>query len=253
MKKSTEKRDSNAMNRVNGVLPPHKPAGVTGNNLLDVEVDETVVGTKVKRGRKAKAEKTEAPAIVSVPALDIRLMTCRIVGDASLIVHKFSEKTKRQMADKQMQKASLGRQAKDPQEDFENSLHRLPDGPKGKKRYGFPAIAFKCAAVTACTSLNKALSKTAARQAFHVIGDMVEIEGDPSMREDMVRVGPSKSADIRYRGEFKTWSCILKIRYNARVFSMEQIVNLLNTAGFGVGIGEWRPEKNGQNGLFHVE
>jgi hypothetical protein len=29
-------------------------------------------------------------------------------------------------------------------------------------------------------------------------------------------------------------------------------VNLFNTAGFGVGIGEWRSEKDGQHGMFHV-
>lgn len=209
---------------------------VSENGVLDHETE--------KPSRKIIEVKTP----MDIPSLDIRLMTVKIIGDSSLIVHKFSEKTKRQMADKQTGKASQGRQFKDPEEEFENSLHRLPDG-----GYGFPAIAFKCAAVTACTSLNKTLTKTAARQAFHVMGDMVRIEGTPKPRQDMVRVGPSKSADIRYRGEFLTWSCMLEIRYNARVFSAAQIVNLLNTAGFGVGIGEWRPEKNGQNGLFHCE
>ena len=31
-----------------------------------------------------------------------------------------------------------------------------------------------------------------------------------------------------------------------------QILNLFNTAGFAVGVGEWRMEKDGQYGLFHV-
>ncbi len=39
---------------------------------------------------------------------------------------------------------------------------------------------------------------------------------------------------------------------NSGAISAEQIANLLNTAGFGVGIGEWRPEKNGSYGRFHV-
>jgi hypothetical protein len=29
-------------------------------------------------------------------------------------------------------------------------------------------------------------------------------------------------------------------------------MNLLNTAGFAVGVGEWRPEKDGQYGMFRV-
>lgn len=60
-------------------------------------------------------------------------------------------------------------------------------------------------------------------------------------------------ADIRYRCEFKEWSAVVKIRYNASVLSEAQIRNLFNVAGFGVGIGEWRPEKDGSFGMFHVE
>jgi len=37
------------------------------------------------------------------------------------------------------------------------------------------------------------------------------------------------------------------------MISDEQVVNLVNTAGFGVGIGEWRIEKKGEHGTFHVK
>lgn len=42
------------------------------------------------------------------------------------------------------------------------------------------------------------------------------------------------------------------MRFNRNVLSAAQIVNLFNTAGFGVGIGEWRSEKDGHYGMFHV-
>ena len=35
-------------------------------------------------------------------------------------------------------------------------------------------------------------------------------------------------------------------------YSVEQIVNLFNVAGFGIGVGEARPQKNGSWGMFHV-
>lgn len=60
------------------------------------------------------------------------------------------------------------------------------------------------------------------------------------------------TADIRYRPEFKHWRVKLPIKYNADKISLEQLVNLFNLAGFGVGVGEWRPEKDGQYGMFHV-
>ena len=33
----------------------------------------------------------------------------------------------------------------------------------------------------------------------------------------------------------------------------EQLIGFFNLAGFSVGIGEWRPERNGDHGMFHVK
>jgi hypothetical protein len=194
----------------------------------------------------AAAEPRAAQRIV-LPRLDIQQIRIRLVGDTPLICHRWSEKAKKQILNKQMGTADAGKAHKDPDADYRESLYPLPGG-----GYGFPAIAFKNAAVTACTSLGKAITKVAARQAFHVMGELVPIEGEPRMREDMVRVGMG-TADIRFRGEFPEWSATITVRFNARVLSAEQIVNLFNIAGFAVGIGEWRSEKDGQYGLFHVE
>jgi hypothetical protein len=192
---------------------------------------------------------------IALPKLDIRTIKVRIVGDAPLIVHRWSEKAKKQILDKQMGVASAGTEPKNPENDYRESLYVIepakPGEPFESGRFGFPTIAFKNCAVTACTSLGKSVTKVAARQAFHVIGELTEILGVPSMREDMVKVGVG-TADIRYRGEFTEWECDLLIRYNARVLTAEQITNLLNTSGFAVGVGEWRSEKDGSFGLFHV-
>lgn len=202
------------------------------------------------------AEPTQKAVAIVLPKLDIRTIDVRLIGDSELVCHHWSEKTRKEMLDKQMGEATAGKEKKDPVRDYHESAYVLKPAPKGKpfedSEFGFPAIAFKNAAVTACTSLGRAVSKVAARQAFHVIGEMVRIDGRPHMREDMVRVGMSKVADIRFRAGFTEWACTLRLRYNARVLTDQQIVNLLNTAGFAVGVGEWRPEKNGAFGMFHV-
>jgi len=183
---------------------------------------------------------------VVLPPLQIETVNVTLIGDTPLIVHRWSEKAKKQMLDKQMKKATAGKEAKDPERDFRESLYVLEDG-----SYGFPIIGFKAAAVTACTSIGS-MTKVAARQAFHVDGEFAVIEGDePTMREDMVRVVMG-TADIRYRGEFRNWFTTIAVKYNANVMSAEQILNLMQTAGFAVGVGEWRPEKDGQYGRFHV-
>lgn len=195
---------------------------------------------------------------IELPRLAIETIEIPIIGDSPLIVHKFSEKAKKQMLDKQMKKASAGKEAKDPWRDFVESMYWLdgmPDKPTEddvtKGRFGFPAVGFKAAAVTACTSIGS-ITKVAARQAFHVEGEFIEIKGQPpSMREDIARVGMG-TADLRYRGEFNPWGATLTVKYNANLMSAEQVVNLFETAGFAVGVGEWRPERDGPYGRFHV-
>lgn len=185
------------------------------------------------------------PIQITLPPLNLQTMQVTLIGDSPLICHAWSVKAKRAMLDKQMKKARPAKAAKSPEDDFEASLYKMEDG-----RYGFPAVAFKSAAVSACRFV-EGVKMTEARGAFHIEGELVLIDGEPTSREDMVRVGMG-TADIRYRGEFKEWRAVLTIKFNANAVSPEQIVNLLNTAGFGVGVGEWRPEKNGSFGRFHV-
>lgn len=190
--------------------------------------------------------KAESPnKVIELPALKIKMMKIRLVGDSPLISHRWADKAKKQMLDKQMKKAKTAKDAKDPEADYKSSLYVHPEG-----GFGFPSVAFKSAAVDACSHV-EGVTKVEARGAFHILGDLVKLVGKPSMREDMVRIAMG-SADIRYRGEFKEWSCELNIRYNESVLSAEQIVNLFNTGGFAIGVGEWRPQRDGSFGMFHV-
>lgn len=238
-----------------------------------------MVQTAVKRrGRPPKAAANGAGAAqtvatakappetqqIELPRLQIQRCQITIVGDSPLIVHKWSDKAKKEMLDKQMKVAKQGRAAKVPEQDFLDSMYFLnTDGTLAKTPsvssrpnlarclFGFPVVAFKAAAVDACTHIT-GITKVSARGSFHIDGEFAVIQGVPHMREDMVRVGMG-TADIRYRGEFSQWRTQLTIRYNTNVISVEQIANLFNTAGFAVGIGEWRPQKDGSYGMFHVE
>jgi hypothetical protein len=199
-----------------------------------------------------------AATAIELPPLALETIEIPLIGVSPLIVHAWSEKAMRAMADKQQKKATKGREAKDPFADFAGSLYWLskkPETPTGEDieaaKFGLPSIAFKNAAVTACTSTG-AITKVAARQAFHIDGEFVEIIGPPpAMREDVARVGMG-TADLRYRGEFDPWGVRIKVQINTAVISAEQVVNLLNLAGFAVGVAEWRPERNGPFGRFRV-
>jgi hypothetical protein len=188
---------------------------------------------------------SDQPLITQIPVLEINRIEFTLIGDSPLICHRWSDKAKKAMLDKQMKRAQTAREAKNPEEDYAATLYKDEAGD-----LAFPAVAFKSAAVDACSHVAE-ITKVQARGAFHIIGEWVKISGKPSPREDMVRVGMG-TADIRYRAEFKKWSVKLKLRYNSNVLSAEQIINLFNTAGFAIGVGNWRPEKNGSFGMFHV-
>lgn len=184
--------------------------------------------------------------IVQLKPLNKQQLQIRIVGDTPLICHRWSEKAIKMILDKQAKKAKTAKEVRNPEEEYRASLYHMEDG-----SFGFPTVCFKNAAVDACSHID-GITKVLARGAFHPLGELTKIEGTPHMRTDMVRVGMGV-ADVRYRGEFSTWACNLNVVYNANVLSAEQIVNLVNTAGFTCGVGDWRPSRDGSKGMFHVE
>ena len=213
--------------------------------------------------KKATAE------VIEIRPIQIKTFTVHIVGDTPLIMHAWSEKAKREMLEKQMKVTKTkSRDAKNPVEDFIRSMYWLSPMPKemtmesfeeaiaNGARFGFPITAFKQAAISAAYRMGWAKDKMSMRGAFFIDGDenqMLEIKSDaPIMREDMVKVGIG-TADIRYRGEFRNWSADLNISFNENgQYSPEQIVNTINAGGYVCGVGEWRPERDGQYGMFHV-
>ncbi len=150
-------------------------------------------------------------------------------------------------------------------------------------RFGFPCAAFKMASIAAGFRMGWAKNMTSLRPAFFIEPDsdgyfagdlevdyemktihivpnqfryepMVEIHSEPPViREDMVWVGMG-AADIRYRAEFRNWYADLKVAFNANgQYSKDQVLNLINAGGYACGIGEWRPEKDGQYGMYHID
>src|SRR4030042_22602 len=112
--------------------------------------------------------------MVHLQAPDLRRVKIDIVGTAPLICHRWSEKAKKQILDKQTKQATQAKEAKNPEKDFRASLYVIEGG------YGFPSIAFKAAMVRAGTYAD--MKMTYLRGAFHVEGELVRIEGEPTMR-----------------------------------------------------------------------
>lgn len=226
----------------------------------------------------------KATETVTIKPLSLKHVKIRIVGDSPLITHAWSEKAKREMLDKQTGEGKTKKHpTKMPFDDFARGLYWLTKMPTENiidpatqelrdvvteelfnkaiadgARFGFPADSVKMAANAAAYRLGFVKNQTALRGAYFINadengGDMLEIKGcTPMMREDMVRV--QMSTDIRYRPIFENWYMDAVIEYNASgQMKIGDIINCINAGGYACGLGEWRPEKDGRFGRFHVE
>ena len=220
---------------------------------------------------------TAKTELVEIKPIELESYEVTISGDTPIIMHAWSDKAKRMMLEAQQGKAKgKKKDIKRPADDFIQSMYWIEGKPeysdnatdeeimtafekavKNGARFGFPITAVKQAAISAAYRMGWSKDKMSLRGVFFLesdYGDMVEIQSDtPIIREDMVRIGQG-TADIRYRGEFRNWKATFRIKYNRNGgYSLENIMNIINAGGFVCGIGEWRPEKDGSFGTYHIE
>ena len=178
--------------------------------------------------------------------IEVEVIVITVRGISALICNRFSEEVQGTIEAAQQGGAKRGKAPRDPDAEFKAALYLCEDGTPG-----FPAIAFKKAMVRAAKG--SGMTMTDARGAFHIIGELLPIRGsEPTMRSDRV-VLRGTITSIAYRPQFTEWEIDVPIRYNKRAISAEQVANLLQVAGFGVGIGAWRPECKGGFGMFEVK
>jgi len=185
---------------------------------------------------------------LEIRPIKVQVMTVTIKGLSRLVTHKWSEKARKMMRDKKLQgrAATKVRELLDMQKECEDATYLLSDGVTA----AIPATALKSAIVGAAHK-DSGVPKTAIRQALFIRAHETSQEGDllrvdhasMKMREDCVRVGMDQ-ADLRYRPEFSDWTITFELEYNANVLNEDTIVNLINLAGYSIGVGEGRPEKS---------
>lgn len=190
-----------------------------------------------------------------------------IIGDTPLISHAWSEKARQEMLKTQSGATRSAKEKRDPEQDFINSLYEFGDG---SGVYGFPVTAVKNAIID-CAHKDRGIARSDVQSALWLDAEMIKtktaypkakcnlplvrIFGDkPMMREDMVRVGVGlrKTANLCYRGEFTNWAVRISGSVNPLMVPPHALAFLIRSAGSSVGIGDWRNERKGWFGSFHL-
>ncbi len=234
---------------------------------------------------------TKKEEIIEIKPVEMQTSLMTIVGDTPLIVHKWSFKALMEMLDKGKLKKRVPRnpvaevasalywmdQDRDPfpalpftmMENGDKLYEQLIEkyvsysesdfqSDAAGARFGFPVTAIKKAAISSAYRNEMSKDKVSMQGAFFLAGEgeqqLAEIISPsiPTIRQDSVKVGMG-TADIRYRPHFEHWKMDLSIRFNVNgKLKLADIVNIINLGGQTNGIGEWRIEKGGQYGSFHV-
>lgn len=202
------------------------------------------------------AMKSEDKTTIKAP--DLRVAQFTIRGTAPYVSNKFSEEARNMMRAKQ----ALGAQAKkgstkepkDFDKRYEESMHHFEDG-----SYGLPASAFRQAMVSACRLIG--FKMTLAKLAVFIEPDGFDADpgdqtplirftkGTPEKFESYVRLATGV-ADISVRGKWAPgWEAVVRVRYDATLFTERDIANLMLRVGCQVGIGAGRPDSKESAGM----
>lgn len=202
----------------------------------------------------ATTQQEPATKAIEIKAPRFKIAEFRIDGTAPLVIHKFSAKARAQIiATQEAGQQAQGKKKREPK-DFEavyrGAMHVAKDG-----WLGIPAGAFRNAAISACRTVGYKM--THAKLAFFVLADgfedddgtpLVRIHGTPEKHTTYAR-NDNGSVDIRVRPMWKEWHMKLRIRFDADMFSDEDVANLVMRVGMQVGIGEGRPDSKNSAGM----
>lgn len=229
------------------------------------------------RGKSGTGTQEEAGAIMGTATKMVnlhRIMNTELVvpirGITPVIPHQWSEKAVGMMRDKQFGLPQQKRQPKNPEEEAEAAMYRLPASPEDLEQYptGYPAMpatAFKGAMVSACRFF-EGLPMTQGRLLIFIQGEgpdqLIRLHGTEAVREDLPR-NATGVVDLRYRTQLlagttgvEDWRADITVIYPETLLTTESVLALVDAAG-RVGVGDWRPgspkSNTGTYGMFKVD
>ena len=192
--------------------------------------------------------------VIAAPAFKMAQFVIR--GDSPFVQLRFSQKQRAKMhadhgeGEKEV-KTKKAREPKDFDGLYQDAMYM---GHTGKR--GLNMMSFKKAMVAACrlTTLNMKMAK----MSFFIQPDDYDVsdeiplvlftKGEPHYCEHITR-NANGMPDLRVRAMWDAgWECVLRVKYDSEILSLQSVTNLLIRGGAQVGIGEGRPDSTKSDG-----
>jgi hypothetical protein len=199
---------------------------------------------------------------VQIAPLDMRIVTFNCVGTAHIAVNRVSQKVREDITAAQAEGGtSKSRKKRDPK-NFEAlctaAAYRSSEG-----WYGIHAASIRCAMISACRTVGYKM--TLAKLGIFTKADgydaedntpLIRIWGvDKDAAVPHMWIAPVRNAsgvfDLRPRPRWHPgeWSLRPSIRYDAGLFTLQDVTNLMQRVGAQVGLAEGRPDSKNSAGL----
>lgn len=199
---------------------------------------------------------------IELKPLGVKTMNVTIVGDGDLVLNKMNDVTAKQLTDARKDKAK-STQKPNEWEGVITSMHWYDGKPTDFSEEGlYEALKNNKPCVTAFAlkksfgdavvrnEIDKYKTKFDASVNIVAKGGLVPITfAEHTLDEKLM--SPKKGAPVLVRlNRFSGWTATFTVQFMENVYSAEQIVNIINLSGFGLGIGSGRSSGYGR---YHVE
>lgn len=197
---------------------------------------------------------------IELKPLGVKFMEVTIVGDGDLILNKMNDVTTRTLIDQRKNKAKdMGE--KNIWEQIITSMHWHKGKPTDFSEQGLKDALKDNAPCITAYGLKKSFGQTVVRLEYdrystkwdasvNVVGNIFPISFSEHYIDEKLFSPKKGSPVLAYLNRFTGWKCTFTVSYIDNVFSAEQIINIINSAGFSIGIGSGR---NSGLGRYHVE
>jgi hypothetical protein len=168
-----------------------------------------------------------------------------VVGETPLLMNSMSVKAQRELLLPRGRKTAVEKQGSlkhEPLQEYRDSIYRARRG--SDTVLALLNTQFKAALCTAALDIPGAKKAQIGRLTSIEGGERLPLYGVPEIFCSVVRSADiNKTPDIRTRCIVPRWACTVEVTYTVPVLNATVISSLFATAGYTMGVGDWRPQK----------